>query len=164
MSLGDIGIKYGISKRTVGRINQGIHYAELNENYPIRKKPNTNGKLNHEDVLEIIDILKFSYRTYESIAEEFGVSISTIKNINIGKQQIQKNIQYPIRKFKNSGKCYLTYEQVTEIINIIKTTKISLREIARNYNVDNSTIIGIKNGSILRFHRDNEKYPLRPFN
>lgn len=164
LSLAEIGFKYGISKRTVLRINQGLHYAKLDEEYPLRKKPNLNGKLTAEDVSEIIEILKFSYRQYEDIAAEYGVSIGTIKEINAGRYHKVENEKYPIRNYKNSGKPAVTYEQVTEIIFRLQTETKSLNQLAKEYGVNVSVIQGINNGSSKRYYRDEVKYPIRKYN
>lgn len=161
LPLSEIGNKYGISKRTVLRINQGLHYSELNETYPIRKQPNINGKLTEEQIDEIIQILKFTYRQGADIGKQFGVGEHTIRNINTGVNHRRDYIDYPIRKYKNSGVPLFTYEQVTEIIELLKTTKISMRQIAEKYNVNVNSIIGINNGSAKRYCRDDVSYPIR---
>lgn len=164
MSLAEIGFKYGISKRTVLRINQGLHYAELDEEYPLRKQPNLNGKLTYENVLEIIDILKFSYRQYEDIAKEYGVSITTIKELNAGRYHKVEGEEYPIRAYKNSGKPMVTYEQVTEIIHKLQTEAKSMAQIAKEYGVNVGVIQGINNGSSKRYRRKEINYPIRKYN
>lgn len=164
LSLAEIGYKYGISKRTVLRINQGLHYAEVNESYPLRAKPNINGKLTQDDVLEIIDILLCSYRQYESIAAEYGVCIATIKGINAGNYHRIEGIQYPIRDYKNSGIPAVTYEQVTEIIDQLQNSFISINQLAKKYNVNTSVIQGINNGTSKRYRRKNIEYPIRKHN
>ena len=58
LSLLELDKKYNISKRQVIRINQGVSRAKIREKYPIREKPNINGKLTEQDVDEIIEILK----------------------------------------------------------------------------------------------------------
>lgn len=163
MPLSEIARKYEVSKRTVLRINQGIHYASLSEHYPLREKPNMNGKLTDEDVLEIIDILQYSYRQYEDIAAEYHVNINTIKNINLGYCHVVPDIEYPIRNYKNSGVPAVTYEEVTEIIKLIKQNTMSLRAIAKKYNISNSTVQGINNGSMKRYRRKDETYPIRNY-
>ena len=159
--LSKIGEKYGISKRTVIRINQGIHYSELNEEYPIRKNPNPNGKLSPDRVAEIIDILKYTYRQYESIGNEYGVSTNTIKNINAGKNWHFNNEDYPIRKYKNSGKPIFTYEQVTEIIELLKTTNLTYAEIGNKYGVKREAVATIATGLSKRYYRNGEIYPIQ---
>lgn len=81
---------------------------------------------------EIIEILKFSYRQYEDIGKQYGISISDVKQINSGDVHRQENESYPIRKYKNSGKPNCTYEQVTEIIELLKSTNLSCRQLAKN--------------------------------
>ena len=78
----------------------------------------------------------------------------------------QDNEIYPIREgqIKGNNKFLLYYEQVTEIIDLIQNTNRSLRSIAKQYNCDTSTIIGIKNGTIKIYRRKDLTYPLRPNN
>lgn len=164
MSLLDIAEKYRTSKRTVMRINQGLHYEELGETYPIRKNPLMNGKLTNEQVKEIIEILKTTYRQYEDIGKQYNVSLSTIKQINSGDVHRQEKENYPIRKYKNSGVPNCTYAQVTEIIKLLTTTKMSCNQISKCYNVDLQTIYHIKNGTAKRYRREGYQYPLRKNN
>ena len=164
LSLSDIALKYKTSKRTVSRINQGLHYEDINETYPIRKTPLMNGKLMDEQVKEIIEILKYTYRQYEDISKQYGVSLSTIKQINSGYIHRQNNEFYPIRKYKNSGTINCTYAQVTEIIELLTTTDISYNQISKCYNINLQTVYMIKNGTAKRYKRDGYKYPLRKNN
>lgn len=163
LSLLDLARKYNTNKKTINNINQGICYASINETYPLRKIPNQNGKLNDSQVWEIINILTFSYRQYEDIASQYNVSISTIKNINAGTFHKMPNVEYPVRNYKNSGKPAITYEQTTEIINLLKNTTLSMREISRRYNINHSTVQGINSGTAVRYKRKEEKYPIRQF-
>lgn len=155
--------KYGISKRQVMRINQGLSRAQLNEVYPIRANPNINGKLTEEQVDEIIELLKYSYRFNGDIARQYGVEVHAISDINQGVSHKRNSLEYPIRKWKSSGTILFTYEQVTDIIKEIATTSHSLNSIARKYNVDQRVIKGICSGSSKKYKRDNLQYPLRPF-
>lgn len=161
LSLSEIARQHRCSKRTIMRINQGIHYEEIDETYPIRQVPNINGKLSMEQVDEIIEILRFSYRQYEDIATQYGVSISSIKNINSGSFHHRDDIKYPIRNYKNSGKPQCTYDQVTEIAHLLAETSISCNQIAKCYNVDLNTVYIINNGNAKRYRRDEFQYPLR---
>ena len=164
MSLSSIAKKYNVSKRTVIRINQGLHYEDINDIYPIRETPLMNGKLTDEQVNEIIEILKYTYRQYEDIGKQYGVSLSTIRQINSGDAHKQTTESYPIRKYKNSGKPNCTYAQVTEIIDLLVTTDMSCNQISRCYNIDLQTIYLIKNGNAKRYRRPGYNYPLRKNN
>lgn len=164
LSLSSIAQMHNISKRTVLRINQGLHYEELGESYPIRKMPNLNGKLTDEQVAEIIEILRYTYRQYEDISEQYGVQLSTIRKINAGVCHPLEGIKYPIRTYKNSGAPACTYEQVTEISELLSTTSISCNQIAKCFNVNLNTVYMINNGTAKRYRRDEYKYPLRKHN
>jgi len=164
-SIRDIAKKFNVSSSCVSDINLGNTYYNSNNEYPLRKNPNPTGKLVQEDIEEIIYALKFSYSSYEDIGKRYGVEGRTISRINNGTYHKQDDISYPIRQYratKNAGQ--LTYHQISEIIELISTTKISLRQIALQYNVVPNIIIGIKNGSTKMYRRDNLIYPLRANN
>lgn len=161
--LSDLAKKYHISKKQVLRINQGISRANLNETYPIRKNPNINGKLTEQDVDNIIDLLKYTYRFNGDIAREYGVEAHTISKINQGTFHHRDNIQYPIRNWKSSGVILFTYEQVTDIILDLLNTKKSINSIAKKYNVNRSAIEHINRGTSKKYFREGLQYPLRKF-
>lgn len=161
ISLGELAKKYNINKHQILRINQGISRAQLNEEYPIRKNPNINGKLTEEDVDIIIELLKYTYRFNGDIAREFGVEVHTINRINKGILHHRENIQYPIRNWKSSGVILFTYEQVTEIIDLLLNTTESMNSIAKRYNVNSHAIININRGSSKKYYREGLSYPLR---
>ena len=160
----EIAKKYDSNKRTIGRINQGITYEEIGESYPIREVPNMNGTLTEENVDEIIEILKYSYRNYEEIGKQYGVGGNAIKQINAGNSHKRDNESYPIRKYKNSGKPELTYEQVTELSELLLNTKISCNQLAKQFKVPLNTIYCVNNGTSKRYKRECYKYPLRKRN
>lgn len=163
LPLNALATKYGISKRQVLRINQGLSRSQLNETYPIRAIPNINGKLTEEQVDEIIELLKYSYRFNGEIARQYGVEVHVISDINQGTTHRRENLEYPIRKWKSSGVVLFTYEQVTDIIEEITTTTHSLNSIAKKYGVSFNAIKSICSGVSKKYRRDNLQYPLRPF-
>lgn len=164
-SIRDIAKGFNVSPSCVSDINLGNTYYNSNNEYPLRKISNPRGKLTQEDVEEIIYALKFSYTSYEDIGKIYGVEGRSISRINNGTYHKQDVISYPIRKYRaTKNPCKLTYHQVSEIIALISTTKISLRQIAMLYNVAPNIIIGIKNGSTKMYRRDNLNYPLRANN
>lgn len=163
MSLSQIALKYGISKKQVLRINHGISRTSLEEKYPIRETANINGKLTEEDVDLIIELLKNTYFFNGEIARMFNVDVHAISEINKGITHKRNNIHYPIRNWKSCGKIPLTYEQVTDIIDLIKNSNLSLNKIAKQYGVNISVIQMINNGSAKKYKRENIKYPIRSF-
>ena len=163
ISLNELALKYNISKRQVLRINQGISRSKINEQYPIRTNPNINGKLTEEQVDEIIELLKYTYRFNGDIAKEYGVQVHTISDINSGKSHYRPNIQYPIRNWKSCGKIVFTYEQVTDIIDLLLYTTESISSIAKRYNVSREQISYINRGTSKKYYREGYTYPLRSF-
>lgn len=163
ISLIDLASKYGISKRQVLRINQGLSRSVDGEDYPIRKVPNINGKLTEDDVDEIIDLLKYTYMFNGEIARRYGVEVHAISKINEGISHRREGIEYPIRKWKSCGTIGLTYDQVTDIIDRIMESKQSLRKIAKDFDIPINVIYGINSGKMKTYRRDNLQYPLRPY-
>ena len=160
-SLSKLAEKYNISKRQVMRINEGLSRVEDGYTYPIRKNPNINGKLSEEDVNTIIDLLKYTYFLNGTIARMFYVEVHAIDRINDGTSHHRDNIIYPIRKWRSSGNILFTYDEVTEIINLLQNTNLSIREIANIFEVDVSGVYLINKGTSKKYRRDNVEYPIR---
>ena len=163
ISLSLIAHKYGISKKQVLRINTGVSRFNPNISYPIRKTPNINGKLDDADIDEIIYMLKYTYLFDGEIAKRFGVDVHAISRINNGQAHRRDDIDYPIRKWKSCGTVLFTYDQVTEIINLLKNTDISINKIAKMYNVYFQSIAMINDGSAKKYRRPEIIYPIRNF-
>ena len=158
----DLAKKYNVSKRTILRINQGEQRRDNNLSYPLRKNPNINGKLTKEQVLEIIDLLQHSYLFNGDIARLYGVECHIISQINTGESHKMENIAYPIREWKSCGeRSPVTYEEVTEIYNLLQNSNMSFRKIADRYKVKLNLIIGINSGKYKKYKRKNLYYPIR---
>lgn len=115
-----------------------------------------------DSVEEIYNLLKYTYRSYESIAEQFNLSSSTVGKINRGESYHKEGIDYPIRKSRVTKQTKYSYEEVTDIIELLMNTNLSLRAIGRMYNDVNCNVIKeIKNGTNKLYYREELKYPLR---
>lgn len=163
LSFSSIAEKYGISKRQVMRINQGVSRCDIKAEYPLRKQPNINGKLDQESVDLIIDLLRYSYFLNGEIARMFGVEVHAISKINDGIAHHREGVAYPIRKWKSCGTMLFTYEQVTEILDLLQNSDMSMNQIAKRYNVYVQSIMMINNGSSKKYRREGVKYPIRSF-
>ena len=111
----------------------------------------------------IIELLKTTYRFVGDIARQFNVGVGAIDKINKGVFHRRENEIYPIRNWKSSGVIVFTYEQVTEIINLLQNTNISINSIAKKYNVNFNSVAIINQGTSKKYRRDNLQYPLRPY-
>lgn len=165
LSYRQLSRKYDISTDTLVKINKGASYKQENITYPIRKKPNDYGKLSDENALEIINLLKFTYLSYEEIAAKYNVEARAISRINKGMYHRCVGEEYPIREYANtSHRPKLSYDEVTEIIDLLMNSDMSISKIAKRYNVESNIIIGIKSGHTKIYRRKELTYPLRPNN
>ena len=158
-SYNSIALEFNCSKKTILNINHGVHYNNPALIYPIRKTPNVNGLLTDETIENIIETLKYSYDTNEHIGEMFGISEHTIRLINKGTIHHRSNTEYPIRP-SNATRSKVSYDELMEIVDLIQNTDMSFRSIGRKYNLDDSIIRNINNGTII-YHRRELTYPLR---
>ena len=162
ISFVDLAKKYGFNSNTsISEFNKGLTYVR-DIAYPIRKEVLI-GKLNSNQVAEIIRLLESTYRSFESIGAQYGVEARTISRINRGLLH-KRDIEYPIRLGQVGVSVKLTYEQVTEIINDLTTTNLSLRKIANAHDCEYKDVLGIKNGTTKLYRRRGLTYPLRPNN
>ena len=146
LSYSQLSDKYDLSKSSIYEINNGKTYFNSEISYPIRTNKNPRGALSDKQVLEIIELLKSSYLSYEEIGSQYGVEARAISRINRGVFHKQTSETYPIRIGKlgnNTPK--LSYEQVTEIIDLLVNSTLSLRQIAKKFGVEYKDILGIKN-------------------
>lgn len=97
----DLAKKYQISQQTVSEVNIGKKGYQNNLKYPIRGDKEKGKTCFTPNELKIIyQQLKEKKMSIRQIADEWGVSSTTIQNINNGKikKYFSINIKYPIRK------------------------------------------------------------------
>lgn len=106
MAMSDIARKYNISPATVSGINKGNYYKRENLSYPLREEGDKRNKgrknfIDRDMILEIHKLL-IDGMSNRKIADMYGVSDTTIANINGGKikKYIIEGVDYPIRKLK----------------------------------------------------------------
>ena len=114
-------------------------------------------KLSSNDIQSLTHLLQTTTLSLADIAKKYGLTRTTVCDFNKGKTYYRENIDYPIRKDNPIGK--LSKKDVEEIINILKNSKRSFKDIGLDYNVEARAISRINQGI---FHKQaNEKYPLR---
>ncbi len=67
------------------------------------------------------------------------------------------------KRFKECRKNQFTYEEVTLIIEILRKTSRSFRDIARQFECQHSIISQINQGTAKKYRRKNLSYPIRQF-
>lgn len=113
-------------------------YGEKSSNTKIRKK----------DVITICEMLEDNQLTMTEIADYIGCSYSIVFMIKSKKCWVDISKNYNFENYnafsKNRGKNKLTESDVIEICELIKSDKITCRDIAKLYNVFEATIYRIK--------------------
>ena len=114
------------------------------------------GILSDEEVEGICYLLEDNQIPQAMIAIEYGVSQTLVSNINCGLRYKDYKRTYPIRKnYKNGLGDYET------LVQLLKTTVLSFREIAEKLNIAESSVKKINYGMMQ--HDDNITYPIRNF-
>lgn len=109
-------------------------------------KGKNKSKISEDDIQEIITALK-NNEYIPNIAEKYQLSRSYISDINNGRCLKQENEKYPLQQNRIRAEEYL------QIIDLLKNTRYSIREIARYMNRNRDTIEKINKGyqQIVRF-------------
>lgn len=131
---------------------------------------NNQAKFTEEQIQILYKELKENLNiSLEKIAEKYNIHITTLSNINNGKTYYHSSIQYPIRNSKDCKKIIsgirnknskFTEQELNEIYILLqKEQEITMRDIAKKYDVCPSTIQNINLGKT--YKNNNLQYPLR---
>lgn len=107
-----------------------------------------------ENILKAINLLENTTLYYKDIAKQTGLSINTVSNINICKSYTKyhtykKNIREECNKkqYYDRGELNpnskLNEQQVKEIIDLLKHTNLTIKQIGEKYGVSRSAINNI---------------------
>ena len=107
-----------------------------------------------------IDLIKNSNYSFQEIADETGISIVMLSEINHGKRRKRDFEQYPLRELTKGKK--ITSSQLQEIKDLLENSTLPMTEIAIQYGVSAETIRSINKGK--RQHNESWNYPLRKEN
>ena len=156
ISLIEIGKKYGVDQNTIVRINTGKSYVNPKLNYPIRKQRYCGTKKSLLDYFESEEVLlnlkedllyRWDLMIDTDLSNKYNIPIALIRDINNGKKfQEYGNYIYPIRKKNSNNKNNLSIQQVKEILDLLKNSKISIVQIANDYNISRNTVYKINKG------------------
>lgn len=96
----ELGIIYGVDGGTIQNINTGKRYKKEEIKYPIRTrcKINKSKRLNEQELEALFKDIMYTNESFSFLANKYGVSVSTIYNINSGKTRKNKEFDYPLRK------------------------------------------------------------------
>ena len=129
---------------------------------------NVSAKFTEEEIQMIYsDIRNHPEIKLKDIAKKYSISMGALSEINNGKTYFHKNETYPIRngcskllyRGASNPNSVLTQEQADEIYDLLKNTKIPMKQIAKDYGVSSSLIQGINRGK--GYISEKNTYPLR---
>ena len=156
-TLTELSEKYDCSIITVSRINMGkIHHCN-DLKYPLMKTDNIHRDcLDSETIKSIIQLLEKSELSIREISRKLGIPEGTITDINMGRTwKSYWSGKYPIRKFN-----WITKQQVLCVIDLVKNTKLPIKDICKKAGVSTSIYYTIVNGEHFYCKDLNETFPL----
>ena len=121
-------------------------------------------KHNEDEIDKVIDLLKNTSKSFQQIADECGISLTHVYNINTGNRRKRDNIEYPIRNSKTKGTKGLIFsqEEVKQIHEYILNNPLKkFKEIAEEFNCADCTIRRINEGKTKAYVLKGYTYPLR---
>ncbi len=152
-SYSELSEMYGMSIENI----KGINYGRVNHkdylDYPLRKCCFTG---DDEIYVAIQRDLLSTNIGYDDLAKKYDCSEHTIRRINKGETAYNEKLKYPLRKL---GK--LSSSDVYEIHQLLIEDKLSIEEIAKEFDVSDATIKRINSGSTKKYYDERLTYPLR---
>lgn len=96
----EIGSIYNVSEGVINMINNGKRYHQNNITYPIRNRINKSKHkmLNHDEFLCLVREITNTDIPFAQLSYKYGISVSTVYNINKGVTRYNKDYSYPLRK------------------------------------------------------------------
>lgn len=113
-------------------------------------------KFTEEEIDEIIRMIKNKV-PFNNISRQFNISMSHLSGINKGNKHHRANETYPLNNMTQGAK--LTKNDVEAIINLLLNSDLEQSQIAKQFNVAQTTISKINVGKT--HYNNNLQYPLR---
>lgn len=110
-----------------------------------------------KEIIEKVKTMLINKIDFNTIHKETNISLSHISEINTGKRHHDDALCYPLNNQTCGRK--ISQEDLEEIINLLRNTKISQQQISKQFNVAQTVISKINIGK--SYKRDNINYPIR---
>lgn len=157
LSYVDIGKRYNCSPKLIGDIARGQTYIQEELQYPLRfqdhQSQRKNQVLNYftseEELLNLKDDLKFRWDLgiETDLVIKYSIPLKILRGINQGKIfQEYGNYNYPIRLKNVRNNANLTIEDVQQILQLLRNSFQSMKDIGLIYHLDRNTISRINLG------------------
>ena len=152
LNFNTIAEKYNITSGSVSEINNGRYYRQEDLEYPLRENKKT-----EEFYKRLIYSISHELdKSLTDIAKEYELSISYVKEINLGTSRWRSYLKYPLRA---SYSYRVGYKNFEKIVFDLQNSILSQKEIAQKHNVSVSVVSQINIGKAYR--KENINYPIR---
>lgn len=143
-------------------INREMYWIEYYNTYKNGYNQTPGGKAPkyikfEKETIDFAKTLIKEGKMFKDISEITGISIVHLSEINTGRRHHDDNEHYPLKQ-QTCGRKF-SLEQINEIYELIQFSNKTLRDIARQYEVSDTTIYQINSGK--KYHNSNFVYPLR---
>ena len=140
--MGDIAKLYGIDRGSISDINCGETHFSVDEEYPLRTTK-WSKDLTKKQVFEIYDLIKLG-KSYTTISKMYGVSVTNISNISLGKiHRYLDDTEYPLNK---KAYVHLDFWTVASVVDLLKSTSLTDKEIAEKLCISRRSVNNINRG------------------
>lgn len=157
LSYKDIGNKFNISQDTVLKISLGKSYIDFNLKYPLRSNNHQstlkNSYLDYfsslQDLINLKEDLLYRWdlTIEEDLLKKYNIPLSVLRDINNGRKfQEYGEYQYPIRGRNIRNNQHFSQKEINEILELLRTTKMSMSSIGEKYNIHRNTVAKINKG------------------
>lgn len=158
LSIKDIANKYSVDQNTILRISKGYSYVNPKLSYPLRLNNHDSVKKNNvedyfiatELLLELKEDLLYRWdlTIEDDLTKKYKIPLRILRDINNGRKFNEiGSYNYPIRKKNIRNNNNLKYEDVLNILNLLKNSKISMTDIGKIYHLNRNTISNINQGT-----------------
>lgn len=170
LSIKDIAEKYNVSSSVISRISNGIAYHQENLLYPLRRFDHTSMRKNtiedydisEQDILNLKEDLKYRWdlEIESNLTKKYNLPLRIVRDINNGRKfESIGNYEYPIRKKNIRNNNNFSYEDIINILNLLKNSNESMIEIGKKYKIGRDTVGKINKG--LAYIIKDYQYPAR---
>lgn len=142
------------NKKEIYWIKQYKSYVQFGNGYNLTLggEGTSHSKLSQEQIVEIKKMIKQGIN-YDIISKKFNISQSYISSINYGVYHNDSTENYPLYQY------YKKDEEYAELIDLLKYSDLTFKEIASKLNIGESTIKKINYGKLR--NGLSKEYPIR---
>ena len=152
LNFNTIAEKDNITPGSVSEINNGRYYRQEDLEYPLRENKKT-----EEFYKRLIYSISHELdKSLTDIAKEYELSISYVKEINLGTSRWRNYLKYPLRA---SYSYRVGYKNFEKIVFDLQNSTLSQKEIAQKHNVSVNVVSQINTGKA--YKKENINYPIR---